>query len=454
VDIRRAVCLIALAASAPGQVAPVPGAGIQRTMTLLASSTPLGRNAVKILFYGQSITLQDWWKQVAGDLRRRYPYADLTIANRALGGFSSPILRRPLPHDLLPFYPDLVIFHDYGGEPEYEEIIRWIRSNTTAEIAVQTDHVTWLPPADGQASEKDLKTYQWHEKHCSEWLPALAGKYGLEVIDVRTAWKKHLAENRPEPKDLLRDGVHLNARGDELMARIVSGALRESPGLPPQAGPVTTLAVGKDVAWQDGRLTLEFDGNRVDLLASRSARQPWSRASVRIDGKRPSEFPELYAFTRPSDSIAVDWPCLLRVGSQAPLQVEDWFLTITSTDAENKVVGFAVQGSRTGPDGSGTSAERFVSRSGRVIIEPGDWHLQRAYDLRKVLTPVGYVCRWQAVPLFADVYEPPLVDDRTREYAVTVAQGLAPGRHKLEVISESPAPPQLEAIRVFRPPLR
>jgi hypothetical protein len=35
-----------------------------------------------------------------------------------------------------------------------------------------------------------------------------------------------------------------------------------------------------------------------------------------------------------------------------------------------------------------------------------------------------------------------------------VAQGLAPGRHKLEVISESPAPPQLEAIRVFRPPLR
>ena len=36
------------------------GSGIQRTMTLLATSTPARRNPVRILFYGQSITKQEW----------------------------------------------------------------------------------------------------------------------------------------------------------------------------------------------------------------------------------------------------------------------------------------------------------------------------------------------------------------------------------------------------------
>ena len=42
-----------------------------------------------VLFCGQSITEQEWSKQVAGDLRRRFPHADLEIENRAIGGFAS-----------------------------------------------------------------------------------------------------------------------------------------------------------------------------------------------------------------------------------------------------------------------------------------------------------------------------------------------------------------------------
>lgn len=76
-------------------VAPDPnashfGAGIQRTMTLLASSTPERRNAVRILFYGQSLTKQEWTRTIADDLRARFPYADITFANRAIGGYASP----------------------------------------------------------------------------------------------------------------------------------------------------------------------------------------------------------------------------------------------------------------------------------------------------------------------------------------------------------------------------
>src|SRR5208283_3669340 len=94
------------------------GANIQRTMTLLATSTPEHRNKVRIVFYGQSITEQDWSKRVADDLRQRFPNADLDIQNRAIGGFAAQILIRPAEHDLYPFYPDLLIFHVYGANQQ------------------------------------------------------------------------------------------------------------------------------------------------------------------------------------------------------------------------------------------------------------------------------------------------------------------------------------------------
>jgi hypothetical protein len=125
-------------------------------MGLLASSTPLRRNRVRILFYGQSITEQDWWKSVANDLRRRFPDADLEIRNRAIGGFASQLLKRPAEHDVFPFYPDLVIFHVYGAHTDYEEIIRGIRSRTTAEVLMQRDHVTrWPAPPEQLSPDKD-----------------------------------------------------------------------------------------------------------------------------------------------------------------------------------------------------------------------------------------------------------------------------------------------------------
>ena len=132
---------------APAKDPSLLGLEIQRTMTLLATSTPTHRNHVRILFYGQSITEQEWRKQVAADLRRRFPYADLEIENRAIGGFGAQLLIRPAEHDLYPFYPDLLIFYVFGSNKEYEQIIKSIRSRTTAEVLMQTDHMTKWPPA-------------------------------------------------------------------------------------------------------------------------------------------------------------------------------------------------------------------------------------------------------------------------------------------------------------------
>ena len=92
-----------------------------------------GQPAIALM---DAILAGDWdrAKQVADDLRRRFPHANLVVENRAIGGFASQLLVKTAETDLYPFYPDLVVFHVYGSHIEYENIIRRIRERTTAEI--------------------------------------------------------------------------------------------------------------------------------------------------------------------------------------------------------------------------------------------------------------------------------------------------------------------------------
>ena len=114
-------------------------------MSRLTASSTARPETVRVLYYGQSITRQDWWREVAADLRTRFPGTDLRIENRSIGGYSTQFLIRTMEADILPFHPDLIIFHDYGAEALYEKIIRWILSNTTAEELLQSDQVVWQP---------------------------------------------------------------------------------------------------------------------------------------------------------------------------------------------------------------------------------------------------------------------------------------------------------------------
>ncbi|MGE5610971.1 MAG: SGNH/GDSL hydrolase family protein [Bacillota bacterium] len=421
------------------------GLGIQQTMTLLATSTPEHRNKVRILFYGQSITEQDWWKRVAEDLRKRFPYADLEIENRAIGGFASQLLIRPAEHDLYPFYPDLLIFHVYGANQQYEEIIRNVRMRTTAEILMQKDHVTKWPQET--PDEKADKGMWWDYMMNHVFLPEIAKKYGCGVCDVRSGWMDYLKTNKLEPKDLLRDGVHLNDQGCYLMAELIKQYLVYRPELPKDSwqGMMRTLEVGKDIAWKDGKLTVEFEGNRVDVLAGK-LEGATATARVLIDGKKPSEFAGCYRITRPAPG---PWSPLFvsRVDHEKPLVLEDWTLKITAVDSESKRWSFNVTGSVTGPDGSGSNEQVFVSKSGRVKIDP-------AAFFKAGNVPVGYECKWKVLPMFVDIYATPKVEEASREYATTLAQGLANGTHRLEIISANGKNVPIRAIRVYCPPVR
>lgn len=420
---------------------PEMGRHVARTMTALATSTPEKRNRVRMLFYGQSITAQAWSHQVATRLKDKYFSADVSYENRAIGGFGADRLVKTARQDLYPFYPDLVIFHVYGGgNGEWEQIIRDIRTRTTAEIVVATHHLSHQGNA-GVARSHDAESTMIRE---------IAAKYDCELVDVREEWRRHLADNGLEIKAMLGDDIHLNDRGCELMAELVWKHLQHNPSFAnPHADWIRRLPV---VPAADGSITVGFTGNRVDIVADTPV-AGMGTARLLIDGQPPSANAKAYAFTRPTAAPGVWWPAIYTLGSEAPVpQAEEWKLTITDMPAEGPF-RFSVSGSKTGPDGSGTSDERFVSDSRRIVIEAGNYGIASAEAYTKRKCPAGFEISWKLEPMCIDTYVPPEKWDPALENGTRVTQLIENGPHTLTIIPNGDGPVPIKAVIVYEPPL-
>ena len=344
-----------------------------------------------------------------------------------------------------------MILHVYGSHIDYERLIKETRSRTAAEVLMLTDHVTQWPPA--VIDQKKDKGSWWDDFMNRKFLPETARKYGCGLADNRGAWTEYLRANHLEPRALLKDGVHLNDHGNYLMAELVKRYLvyRGDLSNEPWHGLVRTH---DQFLWENGAEA------RVRGQPCRPHRPCPARSGpaclahrIRIDGKRPSEFPGAYAITRPSPA---PWSPLFlrRVDDDVPLVVEPWTLTVTSVDADSRRWSFSVAGARTGPDGEGQSDQPFVSKSGRVKIAKESWF--RGFGKEPV--PQGYTIRWDVVPMFTDDVEMPVRrKDPALEPVVTVAQGIPNARHVLELRVDGPGTPSnrgpVRAIRVYRPQL-
>ena len=425
------------------QAAAAPAAGnpsvrhIQRTMRSLAGERNPGE-PVRILFYGQSITAQPWWRAVVDDLRRRYPEAKIEAVNRAIGGFISPALRRTAAHDLSPFYPDLLVFHVYGDLENYEAIIREAREATTAEILLHTDHVA-----------KDENRLVSDDIH-SEGVRAIAERHGCMLIDARTQWKRHLAEAGLAPGDLLSDSIHLNDAGNALLAGIVKREIertsacgendpaeRQITDIPIDSPRIRTLA--------DGSLSLDFTGNRVVAVAD--GRNPEGRLAVRLDGKEPGAFLGTWAVTRPSAGI--NWmPCIRRVEAGALPVAERWTLTcLDDSAADGSRIHFTLTGSVTGADGEGWSDQDFTSTSGRIRIAKQDWAVGPILAIAKKTLPPEFTITWSTVPMFASSFAPGAEGTET-----VLFQSVENGPHTLTIGPEPGATVSgLAKLRVYDP---
>lgn len=438
------------------------GARIQRTMTLLATSTAEKRNRVRILFYGQSVTLNPWWREVAEDLRTRFPHADLEIENRAIGGYGGTVLINTAEYDLYPYYPDLVIFHVWAGveSGHQETIIRRIRERTTAEVLLWTSNLRWpsnVPP-DGDPQHPSVLAKDGEDQAIADLYHRLGKRLNCEVADVRAGMQRYLEKHKLVVKDTLRDTVHPNDLGNFLIAELVKPHLRHDSAFPDQAWENLVTDIPADDSRvkrnPDGSLSLDFTGNRIDLVASANA--AGVGADVWIDGQRPSEFPQLYYHARPGPTPVAGRPAINRIDSQAPLQVETWTARILECDPVADILRYEISGSKTGSDGTGDHKKRFVSNSGRVVIEPRMWMVNWSLRYRKTNLPKDYAVTWETKPLFVDTWTSPATVDPTRESTFTdmIAQGLKNARHTLRLVpAKKGAKLPIAAFRVYRPPL-
>ncbi len=435
------------------------GAKIQRTMTLLATSTAQKSNHVRILFYGQSVTRNPWWKDVADDLRKRFPHANLEIENRAIGGYGGPVLINTAEFDLYPFYPDLVIFHVWAGveSGHQEKIIRRIRERTTAEILLWTSNLRWpksVPP-NGDPQHPAVLAKDAEDQAISALYKRLGKELNCEVADVRNGMQTYLKKNKLVVKDTLRDTVHPNELGNFLIAELVKPHLRYDPSFPNDQWKnlVTDIPLNdpRIKHQHDGSLTLAFNGNRIDVIAASTTP---AKATVLLDGIAPSKFPELYYHTRPSPTPAAGRPAFNRLDHQSPLQVESWTARIIECDLEKDILRYEVSGSKTGLDGQGDHKKRFVSNSGRVVIEPKMWMVNWSLRYGKKNLPEDYQVTWETRPLFTDTWQSPIETHPTNEFSTVLAQGMTNGEHTLTLTPLSKRQLPIRALRIYRPPLK
>ena len=373
-----------------------PSPLVQRTMKALATSTKEKPNTVRILFYGQSITEQKWTDLVLKDLKERFPTANIQAENRALAGFSSQLLVHTAETDLYPFQPDLLVFHVYGAHNTYEDIIRRTRERTSAEILMQTDHVTkpadFTEETDANKLKPDGKIWDAFMNH--KHLPEVAKKYQAAICDQRAMWKHYLKENKLEPKALLSDNVHLNAHGEFLMAECVKASLRYDPEcktIPAEAW--------RSVVEVETNKPIKFTGVAAELMITKQKLD----FSVEVDGKKPSEHARSWIFTRMAQKPGGKWPLAAGFLPLKPLEPGSWLVTLSPTE-KAKVHHFTVKyskdngGIRTldqvqkglrkiaaddifAEEGSGTTDKPFTTNSGAFTIQPEHWNVQYALAL-------------------------------------------------------------------------
>jgi hypothetical protein len=439
------------------------GRGVQRFMQRVEASTPQHKNTLRVLFYGQSITEQKWAQMVADNLRARYPNVNFVIENRAIGGFASNLLVLTSEADLYPFYPDLLIFYDYGRHDCYEDMIRRTRERTTSEILLQTDHLNNAANLTEETDPAKLSMKLWGSWFPNVWIPHVADEFHTGMVQQRALWRIYCQENHLDPTSLEIDGAHLNDQGNYLMSQIVGAYLVRRPQYddPIVDHEIRDYVPGKDVQWTGDKLVLPFTGNKIDLIAEPGATGATGIANVLIDEKKPSTFPELYQTSRVSGFPGIGWPIISRIDHHAPLVLENWTATLSHFSPDGKHFQFSVNGSVTGPDGEGTADQPFVSKSGRVVITPEDWNIAYSFGLMQgpwakdkskppFVLSTEITATWKIIPFFTDTYSTPVIPDPTIETPVILAQGLSNGPHELQLIAPN-GPVKFRSLRVYQP---
>lgn len=435
---------------------------LAHSLAIVRESMSGQSKVLRLLFYGQSMTSTHWTDLAAEHLRQTYPHTQFVIRNMAIGGFSAEKLERTVERDVSDFYPDLVVFHDYGDHRAYERIIKIIRSRTAAEVVVETDPVrepveplcpegfrlTLVPPP-GCTGVLYYRQHNWEEHMSGVIIPSLASRYALAIEPRRAIWNAFIHEKNILPTDLLDDTGHLNAAGWQLAADIFDRFFDNA--VANYGGERSNLVISYPPPSNGELKTYQFNGNRVEIIGGGPLD---GRVTARIDGIEASATDGCWQTSRTTSLENVpDWPAIRQVTiSPGVNAAETWTATITHLSADQSDFTFTITGSKTGPDGRGRANSNFTSLSGRVRIAAADWMIPSAFALTQRRVPEGFNVSWSRDFVCHDLPAVPLGKEAI-EVRHILATGLRNGPHRLTVEIQPNIQSSVREIRLYRPPL-
>jgi hypothetical protein len=439
---------------------------IARTLNIIRTSSAIDHKVLKVLFYGQSITQSGWHKAVVEHWQTQYPNTVFVVQNRALGGFASQALVQATEQDIAAFYPDLIIFHVYGDHRAYEKIIRLFRSRTAADIIVQTDHGEVMPephcaeglhltlsPPPGCAGHLWYHQRIWGDEMSYHKIPAFGKKYGLAVEPQRDWWREYLLSTGTKPADLLIDEVHPNDRGKALIAeffnRYFDGLVSAYNGETAQDVSVLKPSEQERAA---GNATVSFEGSRLELVSTKPLAQ-WP--AVVVDGQYPKVLDGCYQVSRASSlSTVPDWPVVRRIVMMHDHVADGWTATLSDFSPDQRDFTFAIEGAKSGSEGSGRSGQRFVSKSGTLAIDPDDWMIERAWEHSHVALRGPVQVTWSVD--YACGGEPEAIDlgNGAMEYRYVLATGLTDTQHSISLKGRPEEIGAIDHLTAYTPRIR
>jgi hypothetical protein len=441
------------------------GTKIPRTMALLENSTSYMPQTIKIQFYGQSIVGELDENFVIDKLKEKYPTVKFNIIKNAIGGFNATSLARVANHDLYHEYADLIIFHVYGGDKsgDLEEIFMNIKTKTTAEAIVFNHHIAYA----GE-DEKAQYTRTVSDFYGSKSIELLAAKYNFEFVDVRKTWEDFIAINPDITiKSLLKDGIHPNQLGNELLAYCILQHFKYNPYLQFVRPNIADIhfkhskyeqsPFGLDFKgnydirqnlklYEGSELSFQFTGNRVDLFPSQDTKA--AQIKIIVNGLKPSQIQTLYYITRPSSNYNMWWPAVKRV-SLSKLKVptiQKYTLQIFNIDRAAQTFSFKLFGDKTGFEGEGNNREDFVSKSQLISIDKDDFTVFQSEGVSKNETPENFKVTFEIKSLANDDIS--IVDS----HQITLFKGIHNNLHNL-TIKVVKGELSLDKIRIFKPDL-
>ena len=205
-------------------------------------------NSTKVVFLGDSITQQAENSEGEGTYKgfitslRENVSKEVELINKGIGGNKVSDLLLRYNDDVLKLKPNIVFIYigindvwhkyDWGTGSDIDIYEKGLRKIITDIKAVGAKIILCTPTVIGENSGefklnnnfKDIDTMEIMNKDLdafSDVVRNLSSEFNTELLDLRKKFKKYISENNDQnmPKGVLTsDGVHLNNKGNKLIA--------------------------------------------------------------------------------------------------------------------------------------------------------------------------------------------------------------------------------------------